>query len=63
MKETVTEVGPIGYHSILAKLLARNRRCSTVNDTQLATAPISIFVRISPTLDTLAIGMINVEGK
>ena len=49
MKEAVTkEVGPIAYHSILAKLLARGwRRCSTINDIQLSTAPISIsFVQV-----------------
>jgi hypothetical protein len=58
------EAGRIAYHAILAKLLARSRgRYSTVNDTQLATASISSFVRISLMLDTLAFGMINVEGK
>ena len=62
MQETVTkEVGSIAYHAILVKLLARSCcRYSTVNDTQLATAPISSFVRISPVLDTLTFGMINV---
>ena len=65
VEEAVTkEVGPITYHAILAKLLAHGHcRYSTVNDTQLATALISIFIQIGPMLDALAFGMINIEGK